>query len=67
MPIDDYSGVWWLINTIPLLMICGVLAWSLAVKKRSLFNLFYLLIPILGMIIVWGMSDNSSKQDKNNE
>lgn len=41
------------------------LAWSLKVKQRSLFILFFLLIPFLGFFIVWFM-DSATPKGSNN-
>jgi len=55
LPIEANSNIWWLVLAITIGMVWGILAWNLRVKRRSLFNMFYVLIPFIGMFIVWGM------------
>ncbi len=66
LPINANSSVWWLILAIAIVMMVSVLAWSLKVKNRSLFNLFYLLIPFAGIFIVWGTDSRLSEKGKIN-
>jgi Na+/melibiose symporter-like transporter len=56
---DANSQAWWFILALCVLLVWGTLAWSLRVKHRSLFNLFYFFVPALGFFIIWMMSDNS--------
>ena len=54
------SGNLYLLSFAFIIVICA-LGWSLKIKQHSLFNLFYLLIPFIGFIIVWATENNSKK------
>ncbi len=60
---DADSSIWWVILAICILLVWGTLAWSLSVKHQSYFHLFLLLIPLIGMIIVWCLSDKSKPEE----
>jgi membrane protein DedA with SNARE-associated domain len=54
---NQNSQVWWFILAIYIVIFYSALIWSVWVKRRSMFNLFYLLIPAVGCLIVWSLSD----------
>jgi hypothetical protein len=62
LPISENSNLWYLILAIVILIVWGTLAWSLTVKKRSLFNLFYIFLPVFGLFIVWSMRSSEAKE-----
>jgi hypothetical protein len=53
---DENSQIWYFIGAICVLVSWGALVWTVWVKRRSWYNLFYLLIPIFGYLIIWGLS-----------
>ena len=55
--------IWWFILGACILLVWGTLAWSLSIKERSYCNLFFLLIPFFGWIIIWGLSNQSINRE----
>lgn len=43
----------WFLYTVAVIGMLATLIWSLKVKNRSVFNIFYLFIPIIGFIIIF--------------
>ena len=55
--LDDIG--FWVFYTTAIIGMIATLLWSLIVKHRSLFNIFYLLIPFVGFIIIWTLGSKT--------
>ena len=55
---------WWMLYALGILLIVGTLTWSLNVKHRSYYNLFYLFIPFIGFLIIWDLGDSTKKKSE---
>lgn len=55
----DNIAILFVFYAIAIILFFGTLVWSLSVKHRSFFNLFYLLIPGFGAIIIWCLTSKS--------
>jgi hypothetical protein len=62
----DNSDTFWLFFFLAIIIIIGAEAVCLVLKRRSLFNLFYNLVPYVGIFIIMSLENKNLKAQKDN-